>query len=370
MDKKSRIVILCEAYHSIDYPLYMLENEWVDMPVTIFITSYKDLYYLFKVINEKIYDNNLDLVYYPLYKRRWTKTKGIRRLLYILPDILGERRYLKQFYNQHFARLKNATIIFSTPGYTGVKIYVIRKLSKRNRLIYRDTAGLYYMSRYSPQSLRDIALLLIYKMIYGRDVQHGHIPFNPLSKGFPLMSDSFMRNSVDSVIDWSNRTEVMEDFNWEKFSVFDPGDHQVMYFHQDIVGDYVPDRDMFSRELNSVFDVVRRYYSEEKIARKYHPGQELNKDVIGIGEELPVYIPSELLYNEKVQIYLGIFTNAIVNVRGGQAISLINLISFKSDDVKERLKERLIRLSHSEILFPSSLEELEGMIIEISGRKR
>ncbi|MBA7697385.1 hypothetical protein ES703_106050 [subsurface metagenome] len=368
MDNKSRIVILCESYASIAYVLYRLTVENRDVPATIFIPTLKDLYHLFQVINEKVFNNSLELIYYPPYKQRWAEKKGIKSLLYIIPDILGERRHLKQFYNRYFARLENADIMFPSPGYSGAKIHVLEKLAKKNRLIFLDP-GPPYMASYVPWNPREIVLLLIYKIVYGINVRLGKFPpDNPWSKGFPLITDSFMKNSVDSVIDWSNRDEIMADFAWEKFRVFDTGDHKVIYFHQDLIGRYVPDRDTFSRELNSIFDIVLRYFSEKEIARKYHPGHEFNKDVIKVGEELPVYIPAEFLYNKKVQIYLGISSNAIVSVRGGQAISLIDLISFKDDNIKERFKERLIRTSRSEILFPASLEELEKMISSVSNK--
>ena len=368
MDSKSRIIILCESYASIAYVLYRLTNKKSDVPVTIFIPTLKDLHTLFQVINEKVFNNSLELIYYPGYAPKWTEAKGIKKLLYILPDILGERRHLKQFYNRYFAGLENTDIMFPSPGYSGAKIYVLKRLSKRNRLIFIDP-GPPYMGRYSPRSLRDIANLLIYKMTYGKDVQIGQFPSeNPWDKGFPLIPDSFMKNSVDSTIDWSNRDKIMADFAWEKFAVFNTGNLKVIYFHQDMVGSYVPNRDTFSRELNSIFDVVLRHYPEKEIARKYHPGHELNKDVIEVGEEIPIYIPAELLYSEKLQIYLGISSNAITNVRGGQAISLINLISFKPEELRERFKERLIKKSRSEILFPSSLEELERIIVNISGK--
>lgn len=369
MSNKNRIVILCESYPSIAYTLYRLANEAKDVSATIFIPSLKDLYQLFQVINEKVFNNNLELIYYPQYAPKRAEAKGIKRLLYILPDILGEHRHLKQFYNRHFARLEDADIMFPSPGFSGAKIYVLRRLSKRNRLIFIDP-GPPGMSRYFPRSLRDIAILLIYKTLYGKDVQLGQFPpENPWSKGFPLMPESFMKNSVDSVIDWSDRDRLMEDFPWEKFSVFNTGDFKVIYFHQDWVGRYVPDRDTFSRELHAIFDVVLRHYPEKEIARKYHPGHGFNKDVIEIGQELPIYIPAELLYNEKVQIYLGISSTAIANVRGGQAISIIDLISFNSDELRVRFKERLIKNSRTEILFPSSLEELDRIISNVFGRE-
>ncbi|MBI3930996.1 MAG: hypothetical protein HY325_03130 [Chloroflexi bacterium] len=368
MNSKKRIVILCESYASIAYPLYRLTNESKDIQATIFIPTLKDLYHLFQIINEKVFRNELELIYYPEYSQRWTEGRRFKKLVYVLPDILGERRHLKKFYNRYFAGLENADIMFPSPGFSGAKIYFLRRLSQRNRLVFIDP-GPPYMSRYSPRSINDIATLLIYKMVYGKDTQLGQFPqVNPWSKGFPLMPESFMKKSVGGVIDWSNRDEIMADFTWEKFRLFDTSNYKVIYFHQDLVDRDVPDRDTFSRELKSIFDVVRRHYPEKEIARKYHPGHELNKDVIEVGKELPVYIPAEMLYDKKVQIYLGISSNAIFSVRGGQAISLINLISFKSKELKKQQIEWMTKASRSAILFPSSLEELERMIIDISGK--
>ena len=365
MSKQARLVILCEAYRSIEYPLYILESEKPDVPVTIFITALEDLYHLFQVLNEKVLNNSLELIYYPPYKSRWRQKKCIKKWFYLLPDILNERCNIRRFFNNHFKDLEGATIIFSSPGYTGIKIYALRRLSKRNRLIYRKSAPP-YMGRYSPKSLRDIVTLLMYKITYSKDTQIGQYPADrPYTKGFPLMPDSFMKDSVDSVIDWSNRAELMKDFAWEKYSVFNTGDVKVIYFHQDLVDRYVPDRDTFKRELDEIFKVVLKHFPEKEIARKYHPSHEHNKDIVTTGEEIPVYIPAELLYSNSIKVYLGISSSAIANVRGGQAISLIELITYTDEGAKKQLKEILINSSLSEVLFPASLEELEQILIKI-----
>src|SRR4030042_572286 len=259
MDKKKRIVILCESYASMLYPLYRLATDKNNIPVTIFIPTLPDLHQLFQIINEKVYDNKLELIYYPSYAPKWMETKGIKKLLYLLPGILGERRHMKRFYNKYFARLKDADIMFSSPGYSGAKIFCLRRLSRKNTIVFIDP-GPPYIGKCSPRSLRDIATLLVYKMIYGKDTQLGQFPsVDPWNKGFPIIHESFMKNAIDSIIDWSNRAEIMESFAWEKFRLFDTGDYKVIYFHQDLVGRYVPDRDKFSQELKDIFDIILRY---------------------------------------------------------------------------------------------------------------
>jgi hypothetical protein len=364
MENMNSIVILCESYASILYVLYRHANDNRDVPVTIFIPTLKDLHQLLQFLNEKVFENKYDILYYSPYKTKRADKKGLKKFLYLLVDILGERRHLARFYKEHFTTLKDAEILFPSPGYSGAKIYFLRKLRAKNKLTFIDP-GLPYMGSYFPHNLRDIATLLLYKVLYGKDVQIGQYPpENPWSKGFPLLPDSFMKK-VDGVIDWSKRDEIMASFPWEKYSILDTGDYKVIYFHQDLVGRYGIDHDTFSRELNSIFDILLRYYPEKEIARKYHPGHEFNKDVIQVGDELPTFIPAEFLYNEKLHLYLGISSDAIVSVRGGKTISLLYLISFKPPELRERFKERLVNKSTTEILFPKTLEEFEQTLIKL-----
>ena len=113
---------------------------------------------------------------------------------------------------------------------------------------------------------------------------------------------------------------------------------------------------------------MSKYFPEEEIARKYHPYLPTDKEMIKIGDVLPDFIPAELLYNENVKMYLGACSNCITNVGKGLAVSLIDLISFKNDKIREHLKEALIQRSRSEILFPQSLEEFERILINMKGR--
>jgi len=370
MDKNGKIIILCESYASVKYVLYRLMQEHGENLPVFFITGLEDLHRLIQTINEKVFNNKLELIFYQEYTPRRASAKGIKKFWFTLVDISRERRHLKRFYNQHFARMRNAEIMFSSPGYSGAKIYILNKLSKKNRLTFIDP-GPPYMGRYSPRSFHDISTLVIYKMIYGKGTKLGQFPADdPWSTGFPLAHNRFMKESMQSIIDWSKRDEIMVSFPWEKFRVFDTGKYKVMYFHQDLVDRDVPDREKFSRELKSVFDVVLHYFPEKAIARKYHPGHQFNKDVIKIGEEIPAYIPAEFLFNDNIQVYLGISSYAIVNVRGsGKVVSLLNLITFKTEKLREQGIEFLRNASHKEILFPKTLEELEQMLSKISGKR-
>jgi hypothetical protein len=67
-------------------------------------------------------------------------------------------------------------------------------------------------------------------------------------------------------------------------------------------------------------------------------------------------------------MYLGISSMALANVEKGLAVSLIDIMSFKDDTIREQLKKSLIQWSRSKILFPQSTEEFERILVGIRGK--
>jgi len=129
------------------------------------------------------------------------------------------------------------------------------------------------------------------------------------------------------------------------------------------------DKSKFGKELGRIFDILSKYFPEKEIARKYHPGYSSDKTMIKIGDVLPDFIPAELLYDDGVKMYLSVFSFSIANVEKGLAVSIADLISFKSDELKNRLKERLIQRSKSKIVFPESLDEFERILIDLKEQR-
>ena len=108
-----------------------------------------------------------------------------------------------------------------------------------------------------------------------------------------------------------------------------------------------------------------KYFPENEVALKYHPGSGESETALPFGTRLPDFIPAEFLYSDKVKMYLGISSMALANVERGLAVSLIDLISFKDDKTRKQLKNVLIQWSHSEILFPQSLDEFERIVANL-----
>lgn len=356
-------VIFSENYTSIDTTLYLATRNGHDYPITIVIPGNHALFKFFQVINERVFHDTLNLIYFEPYRARRATAKGVKKVFHVLPDIIKERRHLKEIYSRYFAELKGYELFFFSRGFSGIRFYLLKKLSKRNTLVYVSHAPLNIppMSQYTPTNIIDLARLIILKLIYGRDIAMGKFYF---LKGPAYMPDKFMEKEVDKVISWQEKTEMMKDFDLSRFKIFDVGDYDVIYFGQDMPTDMVSDRHTLERELTNIFNILLKHFPENRIARKHHP---LHNDttMVKTGDALPDYIPAEFLYSEKVKVYISPWSLSIANVAGGTAISILDLIPVNSNKHRNQLKELLIKQSRTEILFPKSLEEFERILADI-----
>lgn len=357
-----KLVIFCESYPQIKNALYVATHNCHDNSITLVIPSNHDLFKFFKVVNERLFRNTIDIIYFETYYDH--KDNKIRRVLYLLPDIIRERRYLKGIFDKYFTELKGAEIFFSSRYFCSYTFYLLKRLSQRNKLVHISDPSLDGMrvEKLTPTNITGWASLIVSKLVYGRGITMGKL----LNMYSPCMSDKFFNREVDKVIDREERDEMMKDFDLGQFKIFDAGNYSVIYFGQDLIEDgCISDSDTFKRELTEIFNILSKHFPENEIARKYHPKYNSDKTTIKIGNILPDFIPAELLYNEQVKMYLSFFSLSIANVEKGLAVSLADLITFKNDKTREQLKEMLIQRSRSEILFPKSLEEFERILINL-----
>ncbi len=362
----SKIVVFCENYLAIERTLYLATHNCHDSPVTVVISHNHDLFKFFQVINERVLHNSINLVYLEPYRSRRATAKGIKKVPHVVPDIIKERRYLKEIYNKHFAELEGCEIFFASRAFDGYPFYLLRKLRKRNRLVFIRTSrpDMPDLRKYIPTNILDLAKLIVAKLTYGRDIAIGQYP--PI-KGFLYMPDKFIEKEVDRFIDRLEMEEMIKGFDLSQFKIFDAANYDVVYFDQSLDRtDYIADGDTYRRELTEIFNRLSKYFPEKEIARKYHPNRDSGKTMIKVGDILPDFIPAEYLYSEKTKIYLGLFSVALAHVEKGLAVSLIDLISFKGDKTREKVREVVMAMSRSEILFPKSLDELEQILADVS----
>ncbi len=359
-----QIIIFCEAYGQQNFVLQLAMQNYHDHSVTIVIPMFPNLFMFFDIVNRKVFDGKLNLVYIEPFQSRRIKTKGINRMLSILPDVIKERNYLKEVWEKHFGELLGCDIYFCSRGFNGITFYLLSKLTKNNRLIYVSVASFApsCWSEYTPRNVTEVASLIILRLTYGSNVMLGQLPYY---KGFFYMPDKFIEE-VDKVMGKVEINKMMDGFDLSPYRMFDVDNYSVLFFSQPLLNaGYIPDGDAYKQELVAVFTILGKYFPSYKIGMKCHSEYDSSERLVNCDNILPTFVPAELLYNDSVKLYLTIFSHGVSGVEKGLVVSIIDLISFKSEKIKEKLKDDLIQASKSIILFPKTLDEFERMLIDL-----
>ena len=64
-------------------------------------------------------------------------------------------------------------------------------------------------------------------------------------------------------------------------------------------------------------------------------------------------------------MYLSFSSGSICNVKEGLVVSMIDLITYKTDEIRKKIKSATLKKSHTKILFPKSFDEFEKLIINV-----
>jgi hypothetical protein len=359
-----RLVIFCGGYTTIETSLYLVTHNWRDRPITIVIVgAHPDLYKFFRIINERLFDNKIDIIHFEGYQPKRAGANKMKKLLYLLPDIIKEKRHLKRLFNQNFAELKEAEVFFSGKWFGTYAFYLLKKLSKTNRLVYVYSPDeVLPIEEFIPTNLTDLTDLMINKLIYGFGITMGRLSYTH----FPCLPDKFLKREVAETIDHAARKKMLRNFDMSRFKeIFDVGNYSVIYYHQDLVQvGFVSNSNAFKKELTEIFNLLSKYFPENEVGLKYHPCSPSDKTMIKFGEVIEDFIPGEFLYNDNVRMYLSPFSCAITNVERGLAVSIADLITWRDDETKGQIKELMVQRGHYKILFPKSLDEFEKIVVK------
>ena len=367
-DNVKEIIISANSYLQYKNTLYLVTQGYRKYPITI-LTPNHDLFRFFSVINEKVFNGEITLIYFDNFQpdpRRKT-ARDLSKIFYILRDIIRERRYLKDTFKKYLAGITGSDFFFFGRGSTC--FFLVKSLVGRNRAVYLSSYPIAAAPKqYAPTNIAELTRLIILKLTFGWGIALGKVAH---VNGVPHIPDWFLKKKVDRVIGEEERDEMLKGFELDQFKVFDTAKYSAMYLDDNLINSgHILDKDTFRKEIGEVVGILTKYFPSNEIARKYHPDYSSDRTVIEVGDILPDFIPAELLYHDKVKLYLGDSTTAIANVEKGLAISILNLISFKNAEIREQLKEVLIRMSRSKLLFPRTLGEFEEILISLFSNKK
>lgn len=360
-----KIIIFCECYVQYKYALQLATQNYHDRSVTIIIPLDNKLVKFLNGVNERVFHSELNIIYIVAFQSSRAKAKGINRLLSVLSDIIKERRYLENVWRKHFAELAGRDVYFFSRGFNGLTYYLLRKLIKRNRIVYvaLESLALYHWMQYTPRNITELTSLVISRLIYGRNITLGQLPYH---KGFLFMPDKFI-GEVDRIMSQAEVINMVKGFDLSQFKVPTTNSCSVIFLDQPLVGGgYISDADAYRRELTSILNILSKYYTKNEIGIKYHPEYDGDGSLENVGDILPSFIPAELLYNNNIKLYLTVMSWSIAYAENGLVVSLVDLITFKDDEVKHKLKEAFVEISKSSkpsVLFPKTLDEFEQILI-------
>jgi len=357
------IVIFCQSYPQIKIALYLVTQNYEDHSITVVIPGNHDLFKFFELVNEKIFQNKVNIVYFARYPRNITRAHKLKSLFYLIPHIIQERRYLGAIHSEHFSGLKDADIYFFSRHWSDYAFYLLKRLGKLNRLTYiPDPAidGLPLATPYS-KNIYDLAALVVAKLIFSYDITMGKY----LRQRFLRIPDNFVQQRVHRIIDRDERDKMLKDFDFGQFQVRNADDFDVVYFDHMVERTMIP-ADSFDKLIVKVFDMLCRYFPENRIAVKHHPGHHTAHSVIKKGVVIDKFIPAEFLFSSKVRMYLSPYSTSLAGAGNVSAVSLLELISFGDDHDRQQLRADLIGKSGNKVIFPKTLEEFEEILINLT----
>src|SRR3990170_4805752 len=112
-DNVKEIIISANSYLQYKNTLYLVTQGYRKYPITI-LTPNHDLFRFFSVINEKVFNGEITLIYFDNFQpdpRRKT-ARDLSKIFYILRDIIRERRYLKDTFNKYLAGIAGCDFFF------------------------------------------------------------------------------------------------------------------------------------------------------------------------------------------------------------------------------------------------------------------
>jgi hypothetical protein len=361
---KNEVVIFCESYPQIVNTFYLITQYYPEHHVTVVITGNDNLLKLIQLINEKVFNNTLNIIFFKPYPAKMGQfCSRFIKALYLFPDIVREGLYIQAIFKRYFARLKGAEIYFSGICYNPYTYYMLKRLYRKNRITYMPdpTYDVVEIKKSFPRDIFELGIWIRYKLVFDVDLEIIQFPYQ---RSIAHMPYDFLRRHV-KVINKEERNRLLKNFDMSRFRVFSEVDYRVLYFHQDaVILGYVSDAEAFIKTINEAYDIVSKYFPVDTIACKCHPDSKDMK-MIKFGTILPVYIPAEFFYNDRTELYISIFSLALANVTKGLAVSLLDTLPFDNKETQERLKYELLKWSKKEILFPKSLAELEEILINM-----
>lgn len=354
------IFILAQSYPHVKSVLYLIDSHRdnnVEIHLLIFQNKY--LFEFFNHMNKEHFNDDINIEFIPKYSVGNDE-------IYFKYNLLAEKKFLRKQFNKYCHQTRNHLIYFFSKSFTDYGYYFLKNLYKNNDVIHIQDPGcdVYDIRDGKPNNIKSMLQLIYAKLLLGRHIVLGDTG-RKRYKIFFTISEKFYNNIIDQKVLKEERDELQKNFSLSKYSIKKYSRLQAIYFDKDVVKDKLCDDFTYQKELEGIFNVVLEFIPSDSIGRKYKPNRtsDYNKKRIDVGEIIPDYIPAELIYNDNIEVYLGMTSIALANIERGNVISLVYLISFLNPENREgSVYNQEKRKKGNKIHYPRTLDELRSCL--------
>ena len=353
------MVVFVQSYPNLINTLYLLSNSFIYEKVTVYVINNINLY-KFLNITKKHFKKKIEI----------TLIKQKEILFISIYDFIKSFINIKLSINEISSSInsKNCDIFFFSKAFTTLGFCLIKNIKKQNKLIHVPDPGcdVYQLSDSKPNGLKQLIILSVYKALYGRELVFGYAGKELNTEFFFKISDNYFYKNVNLFLTIKERKKLQHNFTLDSFIDDNQKKFRVIYFDKDMLKDNLCDKTLYKDELTAIFKILKKHINKDDLAKKYKPGRttNLNKLNINYGSLVDDFIPAELLINSNVKVYLGMTTMAMANIKSGNIISLVNLVTYLDPLKKQRSIDNLEKRKKTTVYYPNTLIEFENLLVK------
>ena len=335
----------------------------------LFFHSYLDIPLILKLAEEN-YDNDSQTVFIvtkiqlvELVNKIFKDDKSKKVLFLNVPIRSGlvlkqieEVRYLNKVLRSELTE-GNADVYFFSMYYTHIEYYVLEKLKtiSGNKIHYCYDPKMKFSI--DSETLKSRFQSLVFKLFFGKNISikaSGTQLVSVIEKAFFDDVEMISKEEIDRRVSAESRYFIDYDF-------------QIAFFFSCLDNYEFINVD----GVLSLVQKIKQYLVEKDIANKdvgikYHPFHKRKLFENELENEIPAYIPAQLVRLDSAKIIFSIFSASMFSEIYNDIvkISLIDLVEWNNQEMYQKMKAYLVDNCQENIYFPRAFDELEDILEE------
>ena len=328
-----KIIIFSQAPADIKYVIDLYEKWHISHKIMICVTGVINNYRYLQSLNL-----NSNLLFIPLFTMKNPF------------NVVRQKLILGKIYKGTFQHYRGAKIYFNSKHFDFGTYYFLRKLHYSNTVYFFD------LYKHKGDITTSFPLRYILKKLLLNCIVGNHISYMKVGAHlFPIFDYSHMK--IEEIVLKTNPDNLSK----YMFEVQVPFKRSILFFESN--GQMDTHFVDYGKTLDQVLDVFRQ--SGFEVFIKPHPRIGYSRMLDDHGFIfIESYVPGEMIQIENFDYVIGFASTSLtIAIDGGKtkALSLIDLLDYKSADNKAMMKEYLLRFNDS-LYFVQTLDELQSLL--------